>query len=242
MDRYFEIFEQRGSRYDKAMRAFPDARDAEFLEVLRGVDIASAATVYDVPAGGGYLGKFLPAGTELLEFEPSLHFSARQVRKVDLEALDLPAGPGADLIVCLAALHHIANKQGFFSSALNSLRPGGWFCVGDVARGSRIAHFLDSYVGLHSGMGHSGDYMANDPSQYSAWVGDQAEMTRCEIASCPWHFADTASLAAFCRDLFGLNGLGDDQLVDALDQHVGLSRSGSGLSLDWELLYLQFRV
>lgn len=242
MDRYFEIFEQRGSRYDKAMRAFPQARDAEFLELLRGVNVATPGRVYDIPAGGGYLEKFLPAGTELLEFEPSSHFSSRRAENVDLEALKLPAGPGADLVVCLAALHHIANKPGFFSTALHALRPGGWYCVGDVAAGSRIAHFLDNYVGPHSGMGHSGDYLIDDPSQYAAWSGGQAELMRCEIAPCPWHFADTTGLAAFCRDLFGLNGLGDDQLVDALDQHIGLSRSDSGVSLDWELLYLQYRV
>ncbi len=242
MDRYFEIFEQRGSRYDRAMRAFPQARDAEFVQLLRGLDIPTDATVYDIPAGGGYLEKFLPAGTELLEFEPSSHFSPRRVHNIDLEALALPRDRRADLIVCLAALHHVANKQGFFSTVLDSLRSGGWFCVGDAARDSKIAHFLDNYVGLHSGMGHEGDYLANEPSQYLEWVNGRAEMTRCELAPCPWQFDNTASLAAFCRDLFGLNGLGDEQVIDALDQHIGLSQNGAGVSLDWELLYLQFRV
>jgi len=242
MDRYFEIFEQRGNRYDRAMQAFPQARDAEFLELLRGVDTTGVGTVYDIPAGGGYLGKFLPAGTELLEFEPSSHFSSRSVRNVDLEALELPAGRGAGLIVCLAALHHIANKQNFFSTALDSLRPGGWFCVGDAAEGSNIARFLDTFVGLHSGMGHKGAYLTEDPSRYSAWVGARAQMTRCEISPCPWRFSDTGSLAAFCRDLFGLNNLGDNELIDALDKHIGLSQTSAGVNLNWELLYLHFRV
>jgi len=242
MDRYFEIFEQRGNRYDSAMQAFPQARDAEFLELLRGVDTKTLGVVYDIPAGGGYLRKFLPHETELLEFEPSSHFSTRHVRTIDLEALELPAGRGADLIVCLAALHHIANKQGFFSTALDSLRPGGWFCVGDVLYGSNIARFLDNFVGLHSGMGHNGAYLTNDPSQYSSWAGERAEMTRCGISPCPWRFSDTASMAAFCRDLFGLNNLGDDELVEALDRYVGFSQTDSGVQLDWELLYLHFRV
>jgi len=154
----------------------------------------------------------------------------------------LPKGRRADLIVSLAALHHVANKQGFFSAALDSLSPGGWFCVGDVPAGSRIARFLDNYVGRHSGMGHAGDYLENEPSRYLAWTGEKAEMTRCEVSPCPWRFADTASLAAFCRDLFGLNNLTDTELTDALDQQIGLSVTGQGVTLNWELLYLQFRV
>ena len=54
---YAGIFEQRGSHYHAAMRAYPAARTAEFDQVFAARALAADETLLDVPAGGGYLAR-----------------------------------------------------------------------------------------------------------------------------------------------------------------------------------------
>lgn len=49
-------------------------------------------------------------------------------------------------------------------------------------------------------------------------------------------------MVRFCRDLFGLLDVTDSALLEALRQRVGVSSAGSGIVLDWELLYIQYHV
>jgi len=239
MDRYAEVFNVRGHKYDAAMRAFPSARDEEFLELFRNIDTTSLRTVYDVPSGGGYLNRFIPPSADLVLFEPSADFGSGGAREIDLENLVLPTGT-ADLVVSLAAIHHVSNKIGFFESALQALRPGGWLCVGDVAKGSNIALFLDGFVGLHNGMGHSGAYLEPEAAVYEAIAGENAQLVRCELAPCRWHFHNAADLTNFCRSLFGLIDVSDDLILDKLNELIGIESAADGVVLNWELLYLQF--
>jgi len=241
MDRYAEVFDVRGHKYDAAMRAFPTARDEEFRQLLLGIDVAPLKTVFDLPSGGGYLHRFVAPDAELAEFDPSTDFGSESALSVDLDDLQLPAC-SADLIVSLAALHHVSNKAGFLTAALQALRPDGWLCVGDVVSGSGVAQFLDEFVGSHNDMGHSGEYLKLKPENYQRLASQYAELIRCELASCNWHFDRFEDLAAFCRGLFGLLGVSDRQLLDALDRYVGIHSTNGGVALDWELLYLQFHV
>ena len=240
MDRYADVFNVRGHKYDAAMRTFPTARDEEFRQLLKGVDTGPLKRVFDLPSGGGYLHRFIAANAQLIQFDPSAGFATQGVLPVDLESPELPA-PGADLIVSLAALHHVSNKTGFIQAALAALRPGGWLCIGDVAAGSNITRFLDQFVGMHNGMGHSGDYLDPESREFQTAVQQQASLVRCEVAPCPWHFANTDDLAEFCRSLFGLLAVDDESLLKALDAQVGITTDTTGVSLEWELLYLQFR-
>lgn len=239
MDRYAEVFDVRGHKYDAAMRAFPSARDNEFLELFRNIDMTSLRTVYDVPSGGGYLNRFIPPFADLVPYEPSADFGSGGAREIDLENLVLPTGT-ADLIVSLAAIHHVSNKIGFFESALQALRPGGWLCVGDVAKGSNVALFLDGFVGAHNGMGHSGAYLEPEAALYEAIAGEDTQLVRCELAPCRWHFRNVLDLANFCRNLFGLIDVSDDLILDKLSELIGIESAADGVALNWELLYLQF--
>ena len=241
MDSYADVFDVRGHKYDAAMQAFPQARDQEFVQLFHGLDVSTARRVYDIPSGGGYLRRFLGKGAELVEYDPSQNFGRETAQAIDLEHLQLPRA-SVDLVVSLAALHHVVNKAGFFRAALQALRPGGWLCVGDVPSGSGVAHFRDEFVGGHHGTGHAGDYLAPGCSHYEKLSTEDIELVRCEVAACPWQFRDTDELARFCRSLFGLIEVSDKDLLDALDRLVGIEPAGDRVGLCWELLYLQFRV
>ena len=45
----------------------------------------------------------------------------------------------------------------------------------------------------------------------------------------------------FCTGLFSLTAVGDEELLDALDRYVGISRTPHQVSLNWELLYISLR-
>lgn len=241
MDKYAQVFELRGHKYDAAMRAFPTARDEEFRQLFVGINVNSLKTVFDVPSGGGYLHRFVAPDAELTEFDPSPDFGLDGAQAIDLEHMKLFAN-SADLLVSLASLHHVSNKKRFFESGLKALRRGGWMCVGDVVAGSNIARFLDEFVGWHNGMGHSGDYLPFDPALFAKLAGKQAELVRAEIAPCPWNFRNASDLASFCRSLFGLKDVSDSLILDTLNAFIGIESTANGVALNWELLYLQFQA
>jgi len=241
MDKYADVFDVRGHKYDNAMRRFPMARDEEFRQLLHGLDIEHCRRVFDIPSGGGYLRRFLHTEVSLVEFDPSADFGLQGGESIDLENLELETA-SAELVVSLAALHHVANKAGFFRAALSALTPGGYLCVGDVPKGSPLAAFLDDFVGRYNGMGHSGDYLETDADYYRRLIGTGVDLIRCEESPCHWHFDSRADLAAFCKSLFGLVDVSDDEIVEALDRQVGLSTSKTGVVLHWRLQYLQFQV
>ena len=41
----------------------------------------------------------------------------------------------------------------------------------------------------------------------------------------------------FCHLLFGLQDISDDVLLDALQNHLDISKTDNGVSLGWKLIY-----
>ncbi|MFC0444213.1 hypothetical protein ACFOD1_02755 [Pseudidiomarina halophila] len=72
---YQQHFGQRGSAYDRAMLQFPAARQQEFEQVIAAAQLSPNMTVAYVPAGGGYLRPYLPAGVVYLAHEPCASFT-----------------------------------------------------------------------------------------------------------------------------------------------------------------------
>ncbi len=235
---YSEIFDFRGHSYDEAMRRFPNARKNEFKRLFDGVEREQLNTVLDIPSGGGYLGRYLPANVEILAYDSSHSFMTdnQSVRLISLEALDLPANI-ADLAISLAATHHIENKHDFFDSVLRSLKPGGQYCIADVLDGSKIARFLDEFVAQYNGTGHEAVYLdrlSGDLINQNATV----KLYRNELVECEWVFNNQREMIEFSRLLFHLTNITDDQIDQALRDYIGVREHPGGCFLQWELLYI----
>jgi len=99
----------------------------------------------------------------------------------------LPAGP-FDLVVSALAVHHLdgAGKHGLFNRVFDSLRPGGWFVLGDVVVPE---HAEDAQIEI--------DWVTDLPDRADhqiAWlrdVGFDAELV--------WSYRDLAVLRATRR-------------------------------------------
>jgi SAM-dependent methyltransferase len=232
---YPEIFAQRGNRYHDAMLRFPNARDAEFRCLFDAAPVPAKARVLDLPAGGGYLARFLPADAELVSLELSEGFGGG----VDVHdpQRTWPHAP-FDHAVCLAALHHIPDQPSFIRGLLGTLAPGGILHLADVPAGSSLTRFLDGFVGRYNITGHEGMYLPADEGFYAS-IG---HLRRCAELPCPWHFANEAAMLDFCGSLFGLVDCPPAELREALADLVGFEARDGGVRLDWRLLYVDLEA
>lgn len=232
---YSEIFAHRGDAYHQAMRRVPAARDAEFKELFRHRPVRRGQTVLDVPSGGGYLARTLPAGICVTELELTSGFSGG-VRVVDTYS---NWGVGRfDHTVCLAGLHHIEDQDRFVEQLVCHTKPGGIVHIADVDRSQPIASYLDGFVGCHNSTGHEGRYL-------SAWSFSEtpgARLIASEIRPCPWQFDSEEQLLDFCGCLFGLIGHSRDELREQLLRCAGIDCCDGVWRIGWRLRYIDLEV
>jgi SAM-dependent methyltransferase len=238
---YKSVFNQRGNTYDEAMRRFPRARWTELENVFAHVDRSQIKSVLDIPSGGGYLSAHLPTDVTIDACDPSEPFAQAKNQPVDLESPSFPAN-SYDLAVCLAAVHHIHNKSRFLEGISHGVRPGGYIVIGDVQDSSRMAKFLDGFVGRHNGTGHDGEYLNGIPEKDFDWRPDTSELVACELLPCDWTLPTSSDLVTFCKLLFNVQGATDAQMCQAMEEEIGVEKQSDGTAtLKWELLYYTFR-
>lgn len=238
MQDYQSMFQKRGGNYHLAMELAPDARNHEFAQVVNHLQSRSGCVVADVPAGGGYLGRYLPVGTTYLPHEPCDTFglipgtSGNQPPQ-GRDLLPLPwASESVDAIVSLAGVHHLESKEALFEECRRVIREDGQLILSDVDEGSAVAHFLDDFVGAHNSTGHEGLYLSHktrDDLTASGWHIDTDQR-----ASCPWVFRDEQEISAFFRHLFDLRNIEEPEILDGIERHLGINREAT-LMVPWSL-------
>jgi SAM-dependent methyltransferase len=239
---YEKLFQLRGSAYDSAMQAFPNARQEEFLQVIAAAKLKPGMRVLDVPAGGGYLRGFLPPGCHWVGHEPCSAFTNHgSVAGQDADLLPLPfAANTFDAVISLAGIHHMEDKSAFFSECHRVLKPEGVLALSDVAEGSATARFLDGFVGAHNSTGHSGLYLNAATGYRLARVGFAVDV--CSTNQFHWRFASRGDLGTFCRGLFDVIGASPDTVANAVANELGVDLLPGGIcAMRWSLLTITAR-
>lgn len=229
---YKDIFDKRGGAYHKAMEGWPTARRAEFDALFAQRPLKSGDVLIDIPAGGGYLGGFLPKGVDYIPREITAGFSP-DTPVVEWDG-DWDA-PAADRVVSCAACHHFEDHQAHFDHCLAALKPGGVVHIADADVLSPLCAFLDEFVGAHTPTGHHGNFL---PAPGDPFYAPYA-VARCETVATPWRFPSLKDAGAFCIALFGLTIDDGDRALDALrDYGIGVVENDDGATIDWRLTYI----
>jgi len=197
----------RGSTYDQAMQAFPDARCDEFLQIIEADELEVGMRVLDVPAGGGYL---------------------RRCRTRQRSAAFPMESRTLDAVVSWAGVHHIEDKSAFLAECSGVLKPGGVSALSDVAESSETAQFLDGFVGRHNSTGHWGHYVSGATGHLLDKLGFAIEAYRIERFH--WRFGSLGDVGAFCRDLFELIQASLDEIIGASAEELGIDILTGGIS------------
>lgn len=239
---YTDIFTQRGAQYQAAMTRWPEARDAEFRQVLQDAQLAPNLVVYDAPSGGGYLADYIDEPLDLIEVETTAGFTGEQPEdnsRLLCTSLDaIPLGTAsADRIISLAGLHHTYPRTTIYQEFARLLRPGGLLAMADVDQGSFCDAFLNEFVDRYCPSGHRGRFFdAGLPARLQA-SGLLVQADR--RVSVNWRFASTADMADFCRLLFGLDLADRETMLVGIRNYLGYEEHEDHVLLNWELRYVQ---
>ena len=237
-DSYAEIFATRASAYHSAMQMVPDARAGEFRAMVEPIPAGSASVVCDMPAGGCYLAPYLPEGMRYVGVEPAAEFldlcAGGVGDTLHAPITDVPLADGsADHVVSLAGLHHEQTLAPVFAEMRRLVRPGGRVVIADVAADTAPARFLNGFVARHNPLGHEGRFLDGKTAGSLERAGLRVLDDR--LIDVPWVFDSRRQAASFCTALFGIAGLSDDAVEEALDRELGIEARGAGIGMNWVL-------
>ncbi len=230
---YEDLFQLRGAPYDGAMSRFPDARREEFLNTIARAALPPGAIVADVPAGGGYLARYLPEGCRWLGHEPCSSFGHGATEQ-DSDLLPLPwADASVDAALSIAGVHHLDDKVPLFAELARVVRPGGRFVLADVHRESAVSRFLDGWVDRHNSTGHVGSYLGDHTLaelERAGW-----HVLSAERVGFHWRFADSGEMGEFCHRLFDLRTSAPAETARTIAAELGIDAVEGGIGMRWEL-------
>ena len=221
---------------------YPQARAEEFNHAVRMANMKDDDVVCDIPSGGGYLRHFVNRTVSLIHAETSDVFAelcrsngAANVFLGTLKDISLETG-SVDKIISLAALHHVDEKERFFSEANRVLRKGGTAPIADVQAQSAPSGFLDGFVHEHNTMGHQGQYIHGKTPEEIAQSGFM--IVESSLIQFHWAFDSLQAMGRFCHLLFGIDKANPTQVLEAIRKHVGYVVENNICRMSWELLFI----
>jgi len=235
---YAEIFAQNGASYHRAMQTYPRARDNEFKAALSFLNLPNGAHVLDVPAGGGYLKRYLNESMHYHGYDFSGGFDTTHnlVTNCSETKIDLP-GASIDCVICLASLHHIEQRDGFYNEVYRLLKPAGVLLIGDVAVGSPQDTFLNKFVDQWNKLGHKGIFIDSERDQ--AQIQRAGFITEYAKKEFQWTFASANDAQRYFRLLFALDlEPSNIELTEAIKQ-LGIKKTSSDFYVGWSLDFIK---
>jgi SAM-dependent methyltransferase len=238
-DTYEEIFAARAGSYQQAMEEMPHARDREFMAMAEALGDIAGQSMCDMPAGGGYLHRYLPPGVRYIAIEPSPTFVSNCPQGPDYRAVQAPIervpldDGSVDCIVSLAGLHHCPDLTAVFREMRRLVRAGGRVVIADVEESTGPAEFLNGYVDAHNPLGHRGTSLNATTAGILHDAGLKPVADR--LIDIPWSFTDARQAGLYCTALFGLEGVAPEDVALAMERQLGSCDDTEAYTVKWQL-------
>lgn len=239
LEEYEDIFKKRGDLYHHSMLLCPNAREDEFAALIKTIPENQRGLLLDIPSGGMYLKPYLDKSHPNLKYEgfdPSPQFTSLHAGlQESFEFQNLHwEDEYADIVVTLAATHHITEREKYYQEAYRILKPGGIFIVGDVLEGSKQHTFLNGFVNDHNSMGHLGTFL-NEEKELQSFSNVGFKKNEFKAHNYQWNFKNLTQCTEFCRGLFGLDKANKEQISRGLDTYLDLIIADKYTKLGWQL-------
>lgn len=215
----------------------PDARDSEFRAAVELLDLGHGQHVLDVPAGGGYLNRYLPASVESTSIDFAATFSQNKEITKCTETNFGVTDNTFDRVICMAALHHVEDRIGFFCEIKRVLKPTGVLLLADVLASSQQAIFLNGFVNKYSSLGHHGDFLQQ--RRETTELQNLGFSTKTSMRQYNWLFANELVAHEYLRLLFHLDL--DPSPVELTQQltEIGFTVEKDRAMLPWSLTFIE---
>jgi ubiquinone/menaquinone biosynthesis C-methylase UbiE len=244
---YADVWQKRGSSYNKANSLYPQARERERGILIEGLQILPGQTLLDVSSGGGYLPikvhETFGDSVRIMAIEPSDIFAAalpdyiQRVPGSSATYFNL-SNETVDRVSNLSGLHHTENVPLFFSEAHRTLRQGGIVGVAEVREGSRVDQWLNVFVDRHNTDGHKGMFFKEGALSKMAQNAGFSRVSERRVEY-TWNFRTVGDMVMFCRVLFGLDLASDEEIHTAIEEILGMtSDTDNQVKIRWELQHL----
>ena len=237
---------ERAAGYKSASTGSPLARAAEITcieHALLTAGIENANSVVEVGAGQGFvtalLLKLLPSAATLICIEPSSHMAAhlpddhRLTKKIcALTSAQIPKD-SVDLIVSVAAFHHIPNKYQTFLECRSILREGGTLIIIDVNHGTEAQKWFDFVVNPHCPSRHEADFLDED---FSRVLSNRSGLRheRSYIERTPWRFDSREEMELYAQGIFCLTTNQPD-IRQLINQNLTPIKNNGKYEMSWSL-------
>lgn len=236
---YSSVFSLRAEAYALASRRFSSVREQELRVFAAALNVLPGETLLDAPAGPGMLRAYLPESCNYLALEPTEAFVQR-CRHLGLATIQASLGDSGladascDVIGSLTGLHHEWPRSAIYHEWFRLLRPDGRLVVMDVEASSPVAGLLNGVVDMWNSQGHKGHFLAEQDLQSLRLAGFEVQAaTDCSYA---WHAEDSADMAMFMSDLFGLDQAPSHEvLLAALSEELDAGQTDEGYRVPWSL-------
>jgi len=195
-------------------------------------------TVLNVPFEGNLLAQSAPhMEITLADFVVPNSFKDWKIVKTDYNLDGIPSAY-FDVVLSLAGIHHLNNDQQlqFLLATRRVLKTHGRLLMSEVKDNSRTSHFLDQFIGKHTGTGHTGNYLKEDFVSVVAIAG--YETIKRETIICPWVFASEDHLFNWMSKFFGLSNISRRLLLSQVGDILGLHKESEVLTVNWELDFI----
>lgn len=233
MNDYRVIFQDRAKDYHFAMQQFPNVRSNEFDRLIMSTDFSTIHTILDVPAGGGYLKKFVPSGVNVISTDFSEGFSNDNIEFVSPEKLPFETNT-FDAVFSLSGMHHLKNVPLFIEECLRVVKNNRDFVFADVKKGSSVDVFLNQFVNKYNSQGHEGNFFYED--YFKNHPNIQKNIVECKYNEYPFVFNTKEEMILFFKLFFGLDKANDVVIFEGIQDILGLEYTKTGIEVNWGLI------